>query len=77
VVRGTEAESPVITVGPDLTHFGSRLTIGAGTLEQTTENLLRWVTDAQEIKPGNAMPSHTHVDRQALEQIVAWLEELR
>ena len=37
-------------VGPDLTHFGSRSTIGAATLPNTRENLLAWLADPQRIK---------------------------
>ena len=41
--------------GPDLTHFGSRLSIAAGTLPNTKGNLSGWITDPQTIKPGNHM----------------------
>ncbi len=56
-------------VGPDLTHFGSRSTIGAATLPNTRENLLAWLTDPQRIKPGVAMPGYASLpeaDRAAL-----------
>ncbi|HEX4770730.1 MAG TPA: cytochrome c oxidase subunit II [Bryobacteraceae bacterium] len=42
--------------GPDLTHFGSRQTIAAGTLPNTIGNLGGWITDPQTVKPGNHMP---------------------
>jgi cytochrome c oxidase subunit 2 len=41
--------------GPNLTHFGSRRTIAAGTLANTPENLARWLRDPNEVKPGNLM----------------------
>jgi cytochrome c oxidase subunit 2 len=56
-------------VGPDLTHFGSRRTIGAATLPNTRENLLAWLADPQRIKPGAAMPGYASLpeaDRAAL-----------
>ena len=43
------------TIGPNLTHFGSRQTIAGGTLENTPENLARWLADPQAVKPGNKM----------------------
>lgn len=52
-VRGTAAAG---IEGPDLTHFASRLTIGAGTLPNTRGNLAGWIANPQHIKPGNHMP---------------------
>lgn len=63
--------------GPDLTHFGSRRTIGAGTLENNRDNLLRWIAHSQAIKPANGMPDFAHLERQELEALVTWLEGLR
>lgn len=42
-------------VGPNLTNFGSRRTIAAGTLPNTPENLRRWLHSPEEVKPGNLM----------------------
>jgi cytochrome c oxidase subunit 2 len=52
-VRGTSAAG---TLGPDLTHVASRLTIAAGLLPTTRGSLAAWVVDPQTIKPGNNMP---------------------
>jgi cytochrome c oxidase subunit 2 len=41
--------------GPDLTHFGSRTTVAAGLLENSKENLHRWITQPNNVKPGNKM----------------------
>lgn len=51
-VRGHEGAG---NVGPDLTHVGSRTTIAGGLLENTPKNLHRWVTDPENVKPGNKM----------------------
>jgi cytochrome c oxidase subunit 2 len=40
---------------PDLTHFGSRTTLAAGLLENSKENLHRWIVHPNEVKPGNKM----------------------
>lgn len=64
-IDGTPSQG---TLGPDLTHLGSRETLGAGILPNNTGNLAGWVIDPQEIKPGNAMPAvdMTGEDLQAL-----------
>ncbi len=72
-VRGTEARG---TVGPDLTDFGSRATIGAGAVENTPENLGRWMQHAQSVKPGALMPNLTLSDND-VRAVVAYLESLR
>ena len=52
-VRGTTAGA---RIAPDLTHIGSRPTLGAGVLPNTDEALDRWLRDPQAIKPGSKMP---------------------
>jgi cytochrome c oxidase subunit 2 len=44
-------------VGPDLTHVGARTTIGAGMMENTPENLERWIANSADAKPGSKMPA--------------------
>ena len=53
-IAGTNATG---TVGPDLTHIGSRLSIGAGTLPNNEGNLAGWILDPQHFKPENKMPA--------------------
>ena len=53
-IAGTQARA---TVGPDLTHLGSRKTIASGTLANTRANLLRWIIDPSTWKPGARMPA--------------------
>jgi len=62
-------------LGPDLTHVGSRLTLGSGILENTPANMARWIEDAQALKPGNAMPSQP-MDRPSLQAVAAYLSSL-
>jgi cytochrome c oxidase subunit 2 len=73
-VRGTDATG---TVGPDLTDFGARETIGAGLLENNSRNLADWIRDAPSLKPGTIMPSFHSLDDRDVQQIVAYLESLR
>jgi cytochrome c oxidase subunit 2 len=72
-IRGTAAAG---TFGPDLTHFGGRLTIGAGILDNTLENLTLWLDSTQHVKPGNLMPEVSLGDDQ-IAQLAAYLMALR
>jgi cytochrome c oxidase subunit 2 len=72
-VRGTIAGG---AVGPELTHVGSRGTLGAGTLPNTLEHLQRWVRDPQDIKPGTRMPPIQMPDED-LRVLTAYLESLK
>ena len=72
-IRGTIAQGQF---GPDLTHFGSRLTIGAGILDNTLENVRYWIDSTQHAKPGNLMPEVQLTDAQVA-QLAAYLRALR
>jgi cytochrome c oxidase subunit 2 len=52
-IQGTPAPG---VIGPNLTRLGSRTTIAAGMLENTPENLERWIRDPLSVKPGAQMP---------------------
>jgi cytochrome c oxidase subunit 2 len=74
VVRGiSEAGS----VGPDLTHFASRRTIGAGTMPLTPANLADWLVVPSHIKPGSRMPSFATLPDAERQAIVDFLLELK
>src|SRR5215472_16554282 len=68
-IKGTMANG---RYGPDLTHLMSRDTIGAGILPNTQENLMRWVTDPNDFKPGCLMPA-MHLTEEQNAQITAYL----
>ena len=44
-------------LGPNLTHFGSRSTIGAGLYPNTPAYLALWIKNARAMKPGSLMPT--------------------
>lgn len=52
-VNGTSARG---VLGPNLTRFGSRRTVGAGVAPNTVENVARWIKRPQDLKPGALMP---------------------
>jgi cytochrome c oxidase subunit 2 len=73
-VRGTPAGG---TLGPDLTHVGSRASLAAGILPNNRGNLAGWVSSSQQIKPGNLMPSMDILPGDDLRAVAAYLESLR
>lgn len=87
-VEGTSARGGI---GPDLTLFGARTTLGAGIRENNRENLIRWITDPHSLKPGAAMPGvdyrvdipggtpwpATGLDSEQVEAVAAYLLSLR
>ncbi|MBT2303380.1 c-type cytochrome [Variovorax paradoxus] len=74
-VRGVSEES---RLGPDLTHVGSRLYLGAGTVANDAAGLAQWVAHTQQLKPGARMPSSgARIDEASLRSIAAWLGVLQ
>ena len=72
-IGGTAAGA---TVGPNLTHFGSRGSIAAASLPNNRGNLGGWILDPQRIKPGAMMPPNG-LDPAQLDAILAYLEGLK
>ena len=66
---------PQGTAGPPLRGFASRIYI-AGVLDNTPENLVRWVTKPQDVVPGTAMPDLAVTKDQARD-IAAYLYTLQ
>ncbi|MBZ7927643.1 cytochrome c oxidase subunit II (plasmid) [Ensifer adhaerens] len=73
-VGGTEASA---TLGPDLTHLGSRLTLGAGATTNTKDNIARFILAPDAVKPGANMPAFSMLPREDIRTIAAWLKGLR
>ncbi|HET6628162.1 MAG TPA: c-type cytochrome [Woeseiaceae bacterium] len=72
-VRGTAARG---TIGPDLTHVGSRLSLGAGILPNDAQAFARWIRDNQHVKPENLMPPFEIFDHAQLADLAAYLDHL-
>ena len=73
-IDGTQAQG---TAGPDLSHLGSRLTIGAGLLDNDEERLARFIAHAGSVKAGARMPAYPHLSAGELGAIAAWLKGLQ
>jgi cytochrome c oxidase subunit 2 len=73
-VRGTGAAG---TLGPDLTHVGSRVSIGAGILPNNAGAMAGWIASSQHVKPGNLMPAFGDLKGEELAALAAYLESLK
>lgn len=85
-IQGTNAQG---VLGPDLTLMGERATLGAGWLDNTQENLERWIREPHLVKPGVLMPGvdrdspqpqywpATNLDDNQVRAIAAYLLSLR
>ena len=72
-IRGVPAGG---ILGPNLSHFGSRTTVGAGILPNTPDNLADWINHTQTIKPGSKMPA-LDLPADELAAVTAFLEGLK
>jgi cytochrome c oxidase subunit 2 len=72
-IAGTSA---IGTVGPDLSHVGSRETLASGAVPNTPQELGQWLSDPASIKPGSNMPN-LQLSRAEVRDLVAYLEGLR
>jgi cytochrome c oxidase subunit 2 len=72
-VRGTRAAG---VLGPDLTHVGGRLALGAAVLDNHIGTLAGWVAGTQDQKPGSLMPDTRTLEGRELRALAAWLESL-
>ena len=73
-IRGTAAAG---TLGPDLTHVGGRVSIGAGTFPNNIGTLAGWISSAQHLKPDNLMPSFGNLRGEELRALAAYLASLK
>jgi cytochrome c oxidase subunit 2 len=79
-VRGHEG---VGITGPDLTHVASRTTIAAGLLENNPDEVARWISHPDVVKPGNKMyengyiPNNIKLTPDDVTALVAYIESLK
>lgn len=73
-IRGTDAAG---TIGPDLTHVGSRRSLAAATLTNNAEMIALWISENQHIKPDNHMPAYRNFEPEELEAIATYLGGLK
>lgn len=73
-VRGTVAGGQV---APDLTHIASRQFIASDSFPNNTAYLESWVTHAQSLTPGCQMPDLTQFSGVQLQELTAYLQQLK
>ncbi|MDO8534267.1 MAG: cytochrome c oxidase subunit II [Xanthobacteraceae bacterium] len=74
-VRGAAGADGVI--GPDLTHVGGRLSVGAGTLANDLAGVTAWLERTDRVKPGVGMPHFGMLPPGELRAMAAWLGSLK
>ncbi len=73
-LRGSEAQG---RLGPDLTHVGSRHTLGAGVLANEIEGFVDWISNCEALKPDVHMPAFGMMAQEDIQAIAAYLEGLQ
>lgn len=70
---GTPLAGQVALIGPNLTHFGSRRTLGANMYPNTDENLAEWLRNPQGMKQGSRMILPRELTEDEIRTLVAYL----
>ncbi|QDT92541.1 cytochrome c oxidase subunit II [Gimesia algae] len=73
-IRGTEADGKI---GPDLTHIGSRNSLGADMFPNNRENLQKWIAHVSALKPGVKMPAFRALKDDEYQTLSKYLEQLK
>ncbi len=73
-VRGTPSGGQI---GPDLTHVGGRLSVGAGILQNDPATLRDWLASTDHLKPGVHMPAFRMLPDADLAAMAAYLHGLK
>ena len=74
-ISGTTAQG---RTAPDLSHFGTRNTLGANRLENTPENVEQWIRNPAAFKPGAKMPAWAgQIPDEDIRAIVDYLHSLK
>jgi cytochrome c oxidase subunit 2 len=73
-IDGTPAKG---TIGPNLSHIGSRRSVGIDQNRMSHANIVRFLTDGQTIKPHNQMPEFKLLRPRERDAIASYLLSLR
>jgi cytochrome c oxidase subunit II len=73
-IRGTDAAG---TIGPDLTHVGSRRSLAGVTLPNDKASLIRWIRDNQHVKPENLMLPYRNFTQTEIDALATYLAGLK
>ncbi len=70
-------KKPPAVIGPELAFMGNRLSLGAGIMDHTPENLKAWIRNPAGFKPGVKMPGFPQLSEADLEALVEYLDGLK
>ena len=73
-IRGTPSAGQI---GPDLTHVGGRISVGAGILQNEPDKIREWLSRTTHIKPGVHMPSFGMLRDSDLRDMADYLHGLK
>lgn len=73
-IRGTAYDAKI---GPDLSRFGERRTLGAGVLPPTFANMAAFIRSPQSAKPGARMPAYPQISAADAQVIALYLKGLQ
>jgi cytochrome c oxidase subunit 2 len=73
-IRGIASQA---AIGPDLTHLGSRATLGTGVATNDPSSLRAWIRNASAMKPGVLMPPFQNISTSDLDALADYLESLK
>jgi len=82
-IRQADGKGPMGVTGPNLTHVGARSSIAGGLLDNTPEQMRRWIHNPGDVKPGNKMwvtgylVNHITLTPQDEVALVAYLQSLK
>lgn len=78
-----DQEGTTVIGAPNLTHFGTRSTLGAGVVDLDMASLTEWIADPDDLKEGNRMKDlaapyrNNSLTQEDVRQIAAYLLELK
>ena len=73
-IRGTPHAG---TIGPDLSRFGERMTLGAGILPQDVDHIAAFIRTPQQAKPGVRMPAYPQLSEAEARAIALYLKDMK
>lgn len=75
--HGVQGKMPPVVLGPEMGFMGNRVSLGAGIVDYTPENLKAWIKDPASMKPGVKMPGFPQLSEEDLDALVRYLDGLK
>lgn len=75
--HGVQGRMPPAVLGPELGFTGNRVSLGAGIVDYTPEQMKAWIKDPAAMKPGVKMPGFPQLSEEDLDALVRYLDGLK